>query len=275
MNSRNAFSRQTIAKFEDAAASIPLRPLNRAFDEAGIRPGEDPGGAAGSRKEQFRRYIAGVDQRDPRQRDQLGDALGALIDEVATSKVDFLVKAAESDGFAFADGTFRPVDNTANSFTVARIDDVAQIEEHARRLLVIADESPGDAVDGAMVLVTSVCRTVLRLRGKPALDDAADLAAIVNKATSAALELTSISAGRSKKRAGRSKNDADGSKGDAGASGRIVQHLSSVVDGIVELRARKGLSRRDARLAVDAAVAIARFVAEAHAEGRPDDTDRR
>jgi hypothetical protein len=44
---------------------------------------------------------AGVDQHDPQQRNRLGAALGALIEEVATSKQDFLVKAAERDGFVF------------------------------------------------------------------------------------------------------------------------------------------------------------------------------
>lgn len=102
------FSRRTLGVFEDASASIPLRQLDRAFDSAGIRLGQDPGGTDGARRAQFRRYIVTVDQDDRRQRDRLGNALGALIDEVATSKQDFLVKAAESDGFAFADGVFRP-----------------------------------------------------------------------------------------------------------------------------------------------------------------------
>jgi alkylation response protein AidB-like acyl-CoA dehydrogenase len=104
----NVFSSRTLGKFEDASAGIPLRPLSRAFDAVGIRLGEDPGGVAGSRKVQFRRYIASIDQRDPQQLHRLGEALGALIDEVAESKQEFLVKAAESDGFRFADGVFRP-----------------------------------------------------------------------------------------------------------------------------------------------------------------------
>jgi len=46
---------------------------------------------------QFRRYVASVDQDDPQQLDRLGDvASGRLIEEVAPSKKDFLVKAAEA-----------------------------------------------------------------------------------------------------------------------------------------------------------------------------------
>ena len=123
------FSRRTLEKFEAASASIPLRPLVRAFESAGIRPGEDPGGPDGARRTQFRRYIAGVDQHDPRQLNRLGDALGALIAEVATSKRDFLVKAAERDGFTFADGVFRPVGTTPSSFAIARVEDLARIDD--------------------------------------------------------------------------------------------------------------------------------------------------
>jgi hypothetical protein len=102
------FSRRTLGVFEDASASIPLRQLDRAFDAVAIRLGQDPGGSDGARRVQFRRYIASVDQHDPQQLDRLGDVLGALIEEVATSKKDFLVAAAERDGFIFEEGVFRP-----------------------------------------------------------------------------------------------------------------------------------------------------------------------
>jgi catechol 2,3-dioxygenase-like lactoylglutathione lyase family enzyme len=114
------FSKETLEKFEAASASIPLRPLDRAFWAANIRLGEDPGGPEGSRRTQFRRYVASVDQSDPKELNQLGEALGALIAEVATSKVEFLVKAAESDGFVFADGAFRPARTAPRSRTKTR-----------------------------------------------------------------------------------------------------------------------------------------------------------
>src|ERR1700688_1325506 len=97
------FSRRTLGEFEDASASIPLRQIDRAFEGADIRLGEDSGGSDGARRAQFRRYIVSVDQQDPQQLERLGDALGALIEEVAASKQEFLVKAAERDGFIFAD----------------------------------------------------------------------------------------------------------------------------------------------------------------------------
>ncbi len=103
-----SFSAETLAKFEDASAGIPLRPLLRVFENAGLVPAADPGGVPGARKVEFRRHVAGVDQTDAMQVAKLGDALGAMVGEVATSKVDYLVRAAASDGFAFADGTFRP-----------------------------------------------------------------------------------------------------------------------------------------------------------------------
>lgn len=152
------FSQVTLGKFEDASASIPLRQLCRAFDAVGIRLGADPGGAEGTRKVQFRRYVAGVDQHDPQQVARLGEALGTLIDEVATSKQQFLVSAAESDGFAFAAGAFRP-----------------------------ANENPKAAIAGARELLESVCRTILQQLGERPPAQTADLAAIV-KSTLEALD---------------------------------------------------------------------------------------
>src|SRR5665213_1089316 len=150
------FSRRTLGEFEDASASIPLRPLDRAFEAANIRLGKDPGGPDGARRAQFRRYIAGVDQHDPQQLDRLGHALGALIAEVAASKQDFLVKAAERDGFFFADGAFRPAGMAPSSFGVTRVEDLACIDDRARRLHLLANDSPADAIGGAKELVESV-----------------------------------------------------------------------------------------------------------------------
>lgn len=174
------FSPRTLGKFEDASASIPLRRLVRAFDIAGIRMGEDPGGADGARKVQFRRYIAGVDKHDPQQLDRLADALGSLIEEVATSKQDFLVKAAESDGFFFKDGTFR-----------ASTDDFASVDGRGKQLYLLANDDPKAAIAGAAELVESVCRVVLRLIGAPESAKKAGLATIV-KRTLRALDLEPV-----------------------------------------------------------------------------------
>jgi hypothetical protein len=153
----NIFSTVTLKKFEDASASIPLRQLVRAFEAVGMRLGEDPGGADGARKVQFRRYVAGVDQRKPQQLKQLGAALGALIDEVATSKQDYLIKAAELDGFIFADGAFRA------AATAPRKDAIAEAAEQ----------------------LESACRTILRLAGMPAPGKTAGLAKIAASALAA------------------------------------------------------------------------------------------
>jgi hypothetical protein len=147
------FSRPTLGKFEDASASIPLRQLVRTFEGAGMRMGADPGGPEGARRTQFRRYVASVDQGDPQQVARLGAVLGALIEEVATSKQDFLVKAAEGDGFLFADGVFRQASRNG--------------------------KAEGDICQAEAVL-ESACRTVLRLSGAPAPGKTADLVAVVN-----------------------------------------------------------------------------------------------
>jgi hypothetical protein len=234
------FSPRTLGEFEAASASIPLRPLDCAFAGAGIRLGKDPGGPNGVRRVQFRRYVASVNQHDPQQLDRLGAALGALIEEVAESKQRFLVTAAERDGFVCANGVFRLASTTQTSFAMTRVEDLALIDDRGKRLYLLANDSPKDAVAGATELVESVCRTVLRLMGEPAPGKTADLVDIA-KSTLKALE-------------------DDTKKSVAGVS-TCVEQLGSVVAHLGELR---NLSRRHARLAAGAAITFAGFIAEAY-----------
>jgi len=256
------FSRRTLGEFEDASAAIVLRQIDRAFEGADIRMGADPGGPGGERRTQFRRYVVSVDQHDPQQLDRLGDALGALIEAVAASKEDFLVKAAERDGFVFAHGVFRPAVTAPSSFAVTRVEDLAFIDDRGRRLHLLANDSPKDAIGGAKELVESVCRTVLRLIGEPVPGKTVDLVDIA-KLTLKALELGPA--------------DIDDAKKGAALVRRCLQQLGAVVASLGELRNLygsghgrdgkwRGLSPRHARLAVGAAVTFAGFVAETYVE---------
>ena len=228
------FSGRTLGRFEDASASIPLRQLDRVFSGAGIRLGEDPGGPEGARRTQFRRYVAGVDQDDPQQLDRLGDVLGGLIEEVADSKKDFLVKAAEHDGFVFTDGAFRPAGASANSFVVKRIEDAAFIDDCSRRLGIYANDDPNVAIAGSKELVESVCRIVLERMGRPAPRNVAVLTDIATSTLSALEAFDRAS----------------------------PQQLVAVV---VSLGAPENTPRH-ARLAVGAAITFVRFVAETYVE---------
>ncbi len=259
------FSKETLGKFEDASAGVPLRPLDRAFEGAGIRLGADPGGDAGSRKTQFRRYVASIDQRVPQQLARLGAALGAMMDEVATSKQDFLKQAAASDGFAFADGVFRPAPTSRASFAVASVAELASLDERAKRLQIVANETPGDAIAGATELLESVCRTVAQAIDKPVPADSTGLLKAIEW-TLAALE--PVPAG--------SADD----KTHAGLVRKSAQQLGAVVAGLGESRSRqgdgrgragkqKGPSPRDARLALGAATTLAAFISETYAERAP------
>jgi hypothetical protein len=259
---QKVFTRRMLEEFEDASASIPLRQIVRVFEGVGIRLGQDPGGPGGERRTQFRRYVASVDQQDPRELGRLGDALGALIEEVAASKQDFLVKAAERDGFFFAGGVFRPALTVPSSFAVTRVEDFAAIDDRGRRLHLIANDRPGDAIGGGKELVESVCRTVLRLIGKPAPAKTTDLADIV-KSTLKALEL--VPAGF------------DDAKAGAAVIRKSLQQIGALVAILGERQnfygsargcddKRKELSPRHARLAVGAAVTFAGFVAETYLE---------
>jgi hypothetical protein len=255
------FSRRTLGEFEDAAASIPLRQLDRIFKDAQIPLGEDPGGPAGTRRTQFRRYVASVDQHDPQRLERLGDGLGALIKEVAASKQEFLVTAAERDGFFFADGVFRQAVRAPSAFAITRAEDLALIEDRGRRLYLLANDDPADAIGGAKELVESVCRTVVRLIGEPA-----PVRAQLVEIAEAALDALALV-------------PAHGDETKAGDSlvRTCLQHLAAVVANLAELGTQYGsnhrrdrkaerLSPRSARLAVGAAVAFAGCVAETYAE---------
>jgi Abortive infection C-terminus len=256
------FSRRTLDKFEDASASIVLRQIDRAFQGAGIRLGDDPGGPDGDRRTQFRRYVASVNQQDPQQLDRLGDALGALIEAAAASKGDFLIKAAESDGFSFVNGAFRPAKTSPSSFAVTRGEDLAFIDDRGRRLHLLASESPKDAIVGAQELIESVCRTILRLSGERGPGKTTELVDIA-KSTLKTLELIPIGI--------------DEAKNGSALVRRCLQELGAVVDSLNELRKFYGSSRgragkwkalspRHARLAAAAAVAFSGFVAETYVE---------
>lgn len=262
------FSRRTLEQFEDASTSIPLRQIDRAFESASIATGQDPGGLGGARLTQFRRYVASVDQHDSQQVDRLGDALGALIEHVAVSKEDFLVKAAECDGFSFADDVFRPMGTAPSSFAVARVEDFATIDDRGRRLRLIANENPNDAIGGAKQLVDSVCRTVFRLIGEPASTKTSDLADIA-VSTLKAIEPVTVGI--------------DDANSGAALARTCLQHLGAVVAILDELRnvddsghgrdgKWKGLSPRHARLAVETAVTFAGFVTETYAERAASET---
>jgi hypothetical protein len=243
------FSAATLGRFEDASASIPLRQIDRAFEGANIRLGEDSGGGVGgSRRTHFRRYVAGLDQHDPQQLHRLGAALGALIAEVAASKEEFLVKAAERDGFVFADGVFRPAGRARSSFAVTRLEDLTSIDDRCKQLQLLANQSPKDAIAGANELVESVCRSVLRIIGEPAPGKKANLVDVA-KSTLENLELVPAAVDDAKKRAAL-----------------VRRCLEELVAAAADLGEWKGLPARHARLVVDAAVAFARFVAETYVE---------
>lgn len=176
-----------------------------------------------------------------------------MIEEVAASKQDFLVKAAERDGFVFAVGVFRPAETAPRSFAVTHVEDLALIDDRGRRLHLLANDMPEEAIGGAKELVESVCRTVLRLIGEPAPGKTVDLVEIA-KSTLKALELV--------------PPGIDDARKSAAVVRRCLQQLGAVVASVDELRSVSGLSLRHARLAVGAAVTFAGFVAETYGEQR-------
>lgn len=147
------------------------------------------------------------------------------------------MKAAERDGFAFADGAFRPAGAAPSSFAVTRLEDLASIDDLGRRLHLLADDRPKDAVAGATELLESACRTVMRLIGKPAPKKTAGLVDIA-KSTLKTLGLEPLG----------------------------LELLGALVATLGETRNVGNLSPRHARFASSLAVTFAAFVAETYVE---------
>jgi hypothetical protein len=122
---------------------------------------------------------------------------------------------------------------------VTRVEDFASIEDRGRRLQVLANDRPQVAIDGAKEIVESVCRTVLRLSGKPAPKKAAKLAEIT-RSTLEAIE---------------------------SAAAADLQQLGAVVARLGDLRDARDSDH--ARLAVGVAVAFAGFIAETYEKRSP------
>ena len=136
---------------------------------------------------------------------------------------------------------------------MTRADDLTSIDDRGRRLHLLANDRPADAVAGAKELVESACRTILRLLDLPAPATTAGLNDIA-ASTLEALEQRSVRAVESKKSTALVRG--------------CLQQLVAIVTALGSLPNESG-SPRQARLAAGAAVTFAGFVAEAYAERAP------
>lgn len=265
------FSARTLGEFEDVCSGLlVLRDIDRVFGDSGIPRGTDPRDGGGQRRTLFRSYVASVNQSQIRQVERLAEALGWIVEMIERGNPETferLRRAAERDGFTYADGRLRATRVAIAPFVAVAVDDLRAIGDHAVRLHSLANERPTDAIGGAKELVESVCKTVLRLSGEAASGKSADLLDVA-KAAMKVLDLVPA--------------DVDEAKKGADIVRRCLQQLGAVVASLGELRNLygsghgrdgkwKGLSPRHARLAVGAAITVAEFIAETYLDraGKP------
>lgn len=176
-------------------------------------------------------------------------------------------KWLRKDGFVFANGRVSSVAQATSLASVLEIAvkfDAHHMQEQISRMAGAVDTDPALAIGSAKELVETCCKTILADRGKPAkgTEDVLDLV----KATRVELKLVPDEATSAAKGADTIK--------------RILNNLGTVAQGLAELRGlygtghgrdgkAKGLKPRHARLAVNAASALAVFLFETHMEQRP------
>ncbi len=152
----------------------------------------------------------------------------------------------------------------ADAKSLAKDLDLSHLGEHIARIERSIDADPGLAIGSAKEMVETVCKTILRRRGKECSpkDDILTL----GKATFALLKQTP-------------DDIPDAAKG-AATIKRMLSNLSSVVQGVAELRGwygtghgkdgkAKGLTPRHARLAVGAAATLAWYLLDTDRETLP------
>jgi len=259
------FSARTLGRFEDSCAGLVLREIDRVFSGAGIPLGNSRREGLGQRRTRFWDYVSSVNQDKPQDLARLAEALGALLEieeRFSAESFEQLRRAVERDGFVYTNGTLRPTGRAAQPFVAVDVADLRALGDQAIRLHALANEAPTEAIGGAKDLLESVCKTVLRLLGRPVPAKGADLVEVAKTAL-AALDLVPANVDEAKK--------------GADVLRRCLQQLGAVVASLGELRNLygsghgrdgkwKGLGPRHARLAVGAAVTVGDFVAETYLE---------
>lgn len=256
-------SKRLRSLLEDYFAGTSLRIISNEFDAEDVPyrgPNEIPHGAM--RRTMVQGYYDGLDFSSPQDARKFLKVLEAVLsgmDDAARSPFEQQLKR---DGYKYTDGQISPVANVtrlaSTKGALARLD-AAHIMTEIGRIEHAIDTDPALAIGTAKELLESVCKTILRERGKPVApnDDLPQLA----KATFKALKLVPDAV-------------PDAAKG-AKTIKVMLSNLATVTQGIAELRnfygtghgrdgQTKGLGSRHAKLAVGAAGTLATFLVETH-----------
>lgn len=256
------FSRRTIRMLGDELSGWwVLATIADLFDDAGIAlgPEEAANGVAGQRRGLMMQYISTLDPNSPADTLKLVEVVNHVLFELVHRQyegeigVEWRQKFLDQikrDGFVL-DGDSQiesPVRVDLPAELLSSLADASAIHDHLQRLNQNLESDPRLAVSVAKELVESTAKLVLRGRNI-AYTQADDVPALVARAQEA-LKLNA--------------SGVEGADGEAKALKRILQSLTSLTQGITELRNEVGTGHgresvptwvrpRHARLAAGAA----------------------
>jgi hypothetical protein len=252
-----------------------LREIENEFEAAGITrhviEGQSVGGA---RRSLVQEYYNGLDFTDRRDTRKFLDVLSVFLRRLerhvgewgVSETFDGFIDQLRRDGYAYHEGTIGPVSaaaRLADAKAIAERFDAAHIHEQIQRIEASIDTDPSLAIGTAKELVESCFKTILNERDID-YDKNDDLLALGKKVFKA-LKLV--------------RDDVSQAAKGAETIRRVLSNLSTIVQGVAELRGlygtghgkdgkARGLQPRHARLVVGSASSLVTFVFETHLETR-------
>jgi hypothetical protein len=277
-------SRRLRTMLRDHFSGVVLREIDDEFECAGISPGAQPTPPInGARRTRVQEYYNGLDFTDPKDARKFLEVLAArmrtlerLIEELSSSTDSFgelpnfrqrlrgFNDQLRREGYAYQQGTIVPMTSAArlnDAKAIAQRFDRQHIIEQIQRIEASIDGDPTLAIGTAKELVESCFKTVLTGHGLDYSKNE-DLPQLSKKAFKA-MKLV--------------PDDIPDSAKGAESIRRILSNLSTIVQGVAELRGlygtghgkdgkAKGISPRHARLAVGAASTLVNFLFETDSE---------
>ena len=271
--SRDLISRKTRNEFREFFVGWTLRTIEMEFDAAYIPLAEDyEPPTSGERRSLVEQYYHSLDFTSPSDTRKLLKLYGNVLTQLDVSREQDKEGAQDSfsklttwlreDGYVFEDGRLRRIGETARATQVKSIAHERGADYLARqveRMENAVEADPWLAIGTAKELVETTCKTVLEEEGV-AVDKNWDL-----------MELWK----RTRKELKLAPDDIPDSAKAAATIKRLLSNLTTVVQGLAELRnpygtghgasgKAKGLRSRHARLAVGSAATLAEFIFETH-----------
>ena len=268
---RDLIHKRTRRQFQEHLVSSILREIELEFDSAGVEYVQLPDEKLpqGQRRGLVECYYASIDWSSWPDVSKILEVYGNIISSAEqgdTEAAKQLIQLIEKDGYEYSAGTIRPKAGmhhlTALSEMTGKLD-APELAMQISRLNEAVNEDPRLAIGQAKELVETVCKTILRERGKPVQGNPKVTALV--KQTASELRLL--------------PEDVPDERKGVETIRRVLSNLAQIAQGLAELRnlfgtghgadgAMPALGTGHARLAVGAATTLCVFLLHYH-EQRP------